>query len=68
MHAGLPPQWDVATARACANEVERELRGEHSGRLLRRMYGNEPDTWRDDLEGWDRLAIHDQLLHAHAGL
>jgi bis(5'-nucleosyl)-tetraphosphatase (symmetrical) len=55
VHAGLPPQWDIATACACAMEVERELHGEHSGRLLQRMYGNQPDTWHDDLEGWDRL-------------
>lgn len=54
-HAGLPPQWDTATARSCAREVERRLRGENAGELLERMYGNEPSVWRDDLEGWDRL-------------
>ena len=55
LHAGLPPQWDLATAQACAREVEQKLQGEDSGRLFEHMYGNEPDLWRDDLEGWDRL-------------
>jgi bis(5'-nucleosyl)-tetraphosphatase (symmetrical) len=55
VHAGLPPQWDVDLARRCAAELECALRGERSGRLFATMYGNQPDTWRDDLEGDDRL-------------
>ena len=55
VHAGLAPQWDLATARRCAAELEAALRGEHSGRLLANMYGNQPDTWNDGLEGEDRL-------------
>jgi len=55
VHAGLPPQWDLALARRCANELESALCGEHSLRLFEAMYGNQPDRWRDDLEGDDRL-------------
>jgi len=55
IHAGLPPQWDIALARRCAAELESALRGDHSGRLFAAMYGDQPDTWRDDLEGMDRL-------------
>jgi bis(5'-nucleosyl)-tetraphosphatase (symmetrical) len=55
LHAGLPPQWDVATARRCAGELEQALRSDRSGALFEKMYGNEPDLWRDDLEGADRL-------------
>ncbi len=55
LHAGLPPQWDLQTAQACATDVQRKLLGESSGHLYDRMYGNEPDTWRDDLDGWDRI-------------
>ena len=55
LHAGLPPQWNLQTAVACAGEVQRRLRGETAGQLYQRMYGNEPDTWRDDLDGWDRV-------------
>jgi bis(5'-nucleosyl)-tetraphosphatase (symmetrical) len=55
VHAALPPQWDIALARRCSAELVSALRGEHSGRLLAIMYGNQPDRWRDDLEGDDRL-------------
>jgi bis(5'-nucleosyl)-tetraphosphatase (symmetrical) len=55
IHAGLPPQWDIALARRCAGELERALRGDHSARLFEAMYGNQPDLWREDLEGDDRL-------------
>ena len=55
LHAGLPPQWDVALARTCAGELERALRSDRSGALFDEMYGNEPDLWRDDLDGPDRL-------------
>lgn len=55
LHAGLPPQWTVATAVNCAHEVERLLRGERVGELFAHMYGNEPSLWSDELEGWDRL-------------
>lgn len=55
LHAGIPPQWDLATARRCAGEVEARLRGPRVGELFEHMYGNEPVLWRDELEGWDRL-------------
>ena len=55
LHAGLPPQWDLDTAQACADEVQRQLAGEHAGQVYARMYGNEPETWRDDLDGWSRV-------------
>ena len=55
LHAGLPPQWDLATAQRCAAEVEAVLRSGHHGEFLSRMYGNEPNLWSEDLEGWDRL-------------
>ena len=55
LHAGLPPQWDIATARRAAAELEQALRGDRSGALFDEMYGNEPDLWRDDLEGAERL-------------
>jgi bis(5'-nucleosyl)-tetraphosphatase (symmetrical) len=55
VHAGLPPQWSLETARSCAAELEAALLGERSGELFAHMYGNRPDLWRDDLEGYDRL-------------
>jgi bis(5'-nucleosyl)-tetraphosphatase (symmetrical) len=55
VHAGLPPQWDVATARACAAEVEAALRGSDFHAFIDHMYGNEPHRWDPCLSGWERL-------------
>lgn len=56
VHAGLPPQWDLATARACASELEATLRDESRCRdLFAHMYGDKPDRWSDDLRGHERL-------------
>jgi bis(5'-nucleosyl)-tetraphosphatase (symmetrical) len=55
VHAGLPPQWDLETARACAREVEAALRGNDHRLLLERMYADKPDLWSPDLRAWDRL-------------
>ncbi len=55
LHAGLPPQWDLPTAIACARELETALRSQHGDAFYRRMYGNEPDRWREDLDGPARL-------------
>jgi len=55
IHAGLPPQWDLATAQACAREVETILQSDKHVEFLDRMYGNEPDIWNENLSGWERL-------------
>jgi bis(5'-nucleosyl)-tetraphosphatase (symmetrical) len=55
IHAGLPPQWDLATAHACAHELEETLRGPNFHRFCQEMYGNQPDLWHDALEGMERL-------------
>ncbi|HEC19526.1 MAG TPA: symmetrical bis(5'-nucleosyl)-tetraphosphatase [Gammaproteobacteria bacterium] len=55
VHAGLPPQWDLVLAQACAREVEQVLRGDDYAEFLRHMYGDQPDQWREDLQGWGRL-------------
>ncbi len=57
LHAGLPPQWDVAQARARAREVEAALAGPGWIDLLARMYGDTPRRWRDGLAGWARLRV-----------
>jgi bis(5'-nucleosyl)-tetraphosphatase (symmetrical) len=55
VHAGLPPQWDLADATRLAREVESVLRSEQRQDYLKHMYGNKPDRWREDLRGWKRL-------------
>jgi bis(5'-nucleosyl)-tetraphosphatase (symmetrical) len=55
IHAGLPPQWDLDTAKRCANKVSKVLRSDRYIEFLEAMYGNHPKRWSDKLKGWDRL-------------
>lgn len=55
VHAGIPPAWDMHTARGCARELEQVLRGQGRRGFLRHMYGNGPRQWHPDLNGMDRL-------------
>ncbi len=55
VHAGLPPQWDLATAERCAHEVEEALRGDRFLGFMENMYGNKPKQWSEQLDGWERL-------------
>lgn len=55
IHAGLPPQWDLATARACAAEVGAALRGADCHDYLAAIYGDTPGQWSPALGSWDRL-------------
>jgi bis(5'-nucleosyl)-tetraphosphatase (symmetrical) len=55
VHAGLPPQWDLPLALACAHELETALRGPDYRDFLSGMYGNEPAIWSPDLTGTERL-------------
>ena len=54
IHAGLPPQWDLATARARAAEAENALRGAHYHDYLAAIYGNGPAQWSGTLSGSER--------------
>lgn len=55
IHAGLPPQWDLTEARACARELEAVLRSDGHREFFRQMYGNEPRRWSPELTGMERL-------------
>ncbi len=57
VHAGLLPGWTVTQTLALAAEVEGVLQGAQWRDFLAHMYGNRPDHWRDDLQGWDRLRV-----------
>jgi bis(5'-nucleosyl)-tetraphosphatase (symmetrical) len=57
VHAGLLPQWSVSRALTLAGEVEQALRSDDWREFLQQMYGNQPDRWRDDLSGFDRLRV-----------
>lgn len=55
LHAGLPPQWDMATAASMAREVEAVLQSSDHIEYFDEMYGNKPKVWSDELSGMDRL-------------
>ena len=54
VHAGLPPQWSLEEAIECANEIEMKLRGKKYKKLLRKMYGDQPNVWSVSLKGSER--------------
>ncbi|OOR98784.1 bis(5'-nucleosyl)-tetraphosphatase (symmetrical) [Haemophilus paracuniculus] len=53
-HAGISPEWDLATAKACAAEVQAVLSSPNFTELLAQMYGSEPSRWSPDLQGIER--------------
>jgi bis(5'-nucleosyl)-tetraphosphatase (symmetrical) len=57
VHAGLLPQWTVTQAISLSNDVEKALQGDDYHTFLAHMYGNEPASWDEDLNGWDRLRV-----------
>lgn len=56
-HAGIAPSWDLPKALALGNELEAVLSGDNFLSFLLNMYGNKPDRWSDNLEGFDRLRL-----------
>jgi len=55
VHAGVVPQWDAEQTLTLAEEVHALLRGPELAEFLPQMYGNEPDRWKEELEGVARL-------------
>lgn len=61
VHAGVVPQWTVETTLGLAREVEFALRNDPRN-LFDHMYGDEPDQWKADLDGADRLRFAINVL------
>jgi bis(5'-nucleosyl)-tetraphosphatase (symmetrical) len=61
VHAGVAPQWSGILTAELAGEVERTLR-QDARALLSGMYGDEPDHWRPNLSGLDRLRFTVNVL------
>jgi bis(5'-nucleosyl)-tetraphosphatase (symmetrical) len=56
VHAGTHPDWSVPKTLSLAAEVETALQKRNKYKvLLRKMYGNDPRQWSDDLTGKRRL-------------
>ncbi|VFP86537.1 Bis(5'-nucleosyl)-tetraphosphatase [symmetrical] [Candidatus Erwinia haradaeae] len=54
-HAGITPQWDLNTARTCANEIALILSSNSYQLFLDEMYGDFPNYWSPHLTGMARL-------------
>ncbi|MDW3095650.1 MAG: symmetrical bis(5'-nucleosyl)-tetraphosphatase [Gammaproteobacteria bacterium] len=57
VHAGLIPQWDLALAQKCANEIETQLRSNNYIEFLSEVYGNTPNQWNNELTQKDRWRV-----------
>lgn len=60
VHAGVFPTWTATKTIALANEVELVLQHASNNALktfLHDMYGDEPQLWRDELQGTPRLRV-----------
>ena len=62
VHAGVIPDWDRQTTLDRAEEVHAVLRSGQRATFLRKMYGNRPRRWKDELEGWKRLRVITNIL------
>ncbi len=57
VHAGLAPQWSTRQALDLAHEVEEVLACDNYREFFSHMYGNVPDTWSEEIDGWERLRV-----------
>ena len=55
IHAGLVPAWDLYQTIDLEQEVIQTLSTSELPGFLDYMYGNIPDHWSDDLDGWERI-------------
>ncbi|NNE37162.1 MAG: symmetrical bis(5'-nucleosyl)-tetraphosphatase [Gammaproteobacteria bacterium] len=55
VHAGLHPQWNLSQSLQLSHEVETVMQSDNFTGLLANMYGDTPDQWHDELNGWERL-------------
>lgn len=61
-HAGITPQWDLATAQMCAREVEAILSSDTYPLFIDSMYGDMPNNWSPNLTGLSRLRFSTNVL------
>lgn len=62
VHAGIHPLWSLEQALEYAGEVERVLAGSDSREYFANMYGDTPDLWSEDLNGFGRLRCITNIL------
>lgn len=62
VHAGVVPSWTVDDTLRHADEISRLLTGPQRRKFLRKMYGNRPRRWREELVGWKRRRLITRIL------
>lgn len=55
LHAGLPPQWNLAQTQAMAKLAQQALQTDNYANLLAELYGNLPDIWSENLTGLEKI-------------
>jgi bis(5'-nucleosyl)-tetraphosphatase (symmetrical) len=55
LHAGLPPQWDLAQTQVMAKLGEKALQAENYASFLAQLYSDLPDLWSKNLHGIEQL-------------
>jgi bis(5'-nucleosyl)-tetraphosphatase (symmetrical) len=53
LHAGLPPQWDLAKTKKMAILAQNMLKSDSYQELLGQLYSNQPDIWSKNLKDID---------------
>lgn len=54
-HAGVPPQWDLATLKQESELVSEQLKQtDYLDSVIRIMYQNKPNAWQENLTGIER--------------
>ena len=62
VHAGIHPDWTLKLAKSLAAEVEDAIRGPRAKRFFKKMYGNQPRRWSNELTGYRRLRTITNIL------
>lgn len=57
VHAGILPNWSLKKARSLAKEAQKKLAGEDYLLYLTHIYGDAPNRWNDELEGFERFRV-----------
>jgi bis(5'-nucleosyl)-tetraphosphatase (symmetrical) len=57
VHAGVLPQWDTTKTIALCADLMPAIRSKDAKSFFQSMYGNEPNAWRDDLQGSERQRV-----------
>jgi len=57
VHAGIPPNWSIDQTLDRAAVVATVLDSEQSTEFLTAMYGDLPNQWHDQLQGYERLRL-----------